>query len=108
MLTDTNPPTLQSVAIAWPAWDDSTVRALALAVFVQAVRDASTTRRGREGDSTRRDARAWLLEEGATWARLLGMRIDQAAIQAWIDADCPPGDRRKRSQHQESTVFAGS
>lgn len=68
------------------------IRRLGLAVLVQAIRDASATDRTRQEDKD--SARAWLLEEGASWARCLGMRIGQAEIEAWINADCPPGDKR--------------
>lgn len=67
---------------------------LAMAIVMQAIREAKQKR-----DSALRDsARAWLVEEGQAWLELLGVNIDQKTIEGWVNAGCPdfgqsaPGD----------------
>lgn len=74
----------------WPVeLSDSDVRRLGIAVFVQAIRDAASRDRTPKRAADREAAQTWLIEDGAAWARSLGMRINRADIVAWIDSGCP-------------------
>lgn len=72
---------------------------LAVAVLAQALLDA-----GGKAESTakaiqaRAEARAWLLDEGATWARLLGKRITQGDIESLAATGWQLPGRKKRRE----------
>jgi hypothetical protein len=60
-------------------YGEAECRQLLQAVFIRAVRDAAN----RQNTPRREDARAWLLETGSGWAGMVGIRVNQAMIEAW-------------------------
>ena len=57
--------------------DDAGARRLLISVLTQAVRDAAGTKQSK----SRNEARAWLLESGASWAGALNLNITQSMIE---------------------------
>ncbi len=59
--------------------------AVAVAVIVQAIRDA----RQSANPKKQAESRDWLLTEGAEWLQAFDVMIDQETLESWVAAGCP-------------------
>lgn len=55
-------------------------------MWLQALRDATSQVHTPEEEWRREEARRWLLEDGALWLWLLGLRVDEGEMREWAEA----------------------